>query len=159
MLQLTELGRKVAQGMVTQAEFAAIMVQQTVLPNTLTYSPQEILKWQTAGLEIRPLALILEILEELGRHHGGATVAYIKPWELIHIAIPLAGTKTTATTIARHIAEYRADKLDVSSWPNCAPAANDHRLANNWLRVFLTGSNCLKVFIMLDFRPIPQNRL
>jgi hypothetical protein len=51
--------------MVTQAEFAAIMVQQTVLPNTLTYSPQEILKWQTAGLEIRPLALILEILEEL----------------------------------------------------------------------------------------------
>jgi hypothetical protein len=29
----------------------------------------------------------------------------------------------------------------------------------NWLRVFLTGSNCLKAFIVLGFRLVPQNRL
>ena len=67
-IHLTPLGRNVAQGKVTQGEFAAIIVQQTVLPNPWTYSKQEVAKWQAAGLEIRPLSLILEVLE-IGRAH------------------------------------------------------------------------------------------
>ena len=62
---LTALGHKVAEGRVTQGEFAAIMVQQTVLPNPETYKPEELKKWRDAGLEIKPLSLILQILEHL----------------------------------------------------------------------------------------------
>ena len=32
-------------------------------------------------------------------------------------------------------------------------------VAFNWLRVFLARSNCLKVFIVLGFRPVSPNRL
>ncbi len=144
-IHLTALGRKVAQGSVTQGEFAAIMVQQTVLPNPWTYSSEDLSRWHATGLEIRPLALIIAILEELGRLHGGATAAYIRPWELIRIAIPLAGTKATATTIAHYIAEYRAGALDVSLWPNCAPAANDHRLAKEFLLFLSNYGFCRRV--------------
>ncbi|MGZ8212896.1 MAG: HNH endonuclease [Methylosarcina sp.] len=144
-LQLTELGQKVAQGKVTQGEFAAIMVQQTILPNPLTYSPDELSRWHAAGLEIRPFALILEIIEKLGRHYGGAPVAYITPWELIRIAIPLAGTKTPPTAIAHSIVKNRSGNLDVSSWPNCAPASNDHRLAKEFLLFLANFGLCRHV--------------
>lgn len=137
-IHLTPLGRKVAQGSITQGEFAAIMVQQTILPNPWTYSVQELAKWRDAGLEIRPLALILEILEKLGRHHGGLKAAYITPTELIRIAIPLAGTKSTSVNIALSISQHRKGKLDISSWPDCAPAANDPRLAKEFL-LFLSN--------------------
>jgi len=132
-IRLTALGRKVARGDVTQGEFAAIMVQQTVLPNPWTYSPQDLARWHGAGLEIRPLALILGVLEVLGRRHGGARAAYITPRELIRICIPLAGSKAQASLIAEAIAAHRAGTLDVSDWPDCAPASNDHRLAKEFL--------------------------
>jgi HNH endonuclease len=132
-IRLTPLGRKVAQGNVTQGEFAAIMVQQTVLPNPWTYSPQELAIWRSADLQIRPLALVLEVLEVLGRQHGGAGAAYITPWELIRVCIPLAGSKAQASLIAEAIAAHRAGNLDVSGWPDCTPAANDHRLAKEFL--------------------------
>lgn len=142
---LTPLGRKVAGGNVTQGEFAAIMVQQTVLPNPWTYSPEELAQWQAAGLEIKPLALILEVLEVLGRDHGGTEAAYITPWELIHICIPLAGSKAGAKQISEAIAEYRAGKLDVSGWPDCTPGANDHRLAKEFLLFLANFGLCRRI--------------
>jgi len=71
-------------------------VQQTVLPNPWTYSPQEIARWRDANLEIRPLSLILEVMEALKRDHGGIRNAFITPNELIRIIIPLAGIKGTS---------------------------------------------------------------
>lgn len=144
-IHLTSLGREVAQGRVTQGEFAAIMVQQTVLPNPWTYKPGELSKWRAAGLEIRPFALILAVLQELGRRYGGPAAAYITPWELIHIVIPLAGTRTPEASIARSIVEHRAGRLDVSSWPDCAPAANDHRLAREFLLFLSNFDFCRRV--------------
>jgi hypothetical protein len=144
-IHLTPLGRKVAGGNVTQGEFAAIMVQQTVLPNPWTYSQQELAKWSAAGLEIRPLALVLELLEILGRNHGGTSAAFITPWELMRICIPLAGAKAEADAIASAIALHRAGKLDVSDWPDCTPAANDHRLAKEFLLFLANFGLCRRI--------------
>ncbi len=141
-IELTPLGRKVAQGNVTQGEFAAIMVQQAVLPNPWTYSPEELENWRSARLEIRPLRLILEILEILGHRHGGIAAAFITPWELIRICIPLAGTKAGPEAIAEAIALHRAGKLSVSRWPDCTPASNDHRLAKEFLRFLANFGLC-----------------
>lgn len=144
-IHLTPLGRKVAQGNVTQGEFAAIMVQQTILPNPWTYSEPELAKWKTAGLEIRPLALILGVLEVLGRAHGGANAAFITPWELMRICIPLAGAKAEAGAIAEAIAMHREGKLDVSDWPDCTPGANDHRLAKEFLLFLANFGLCRRI--------------
>ncbi len=143
-IQLTALGHKVAEGKVTQGEFAATMVQQTVLPNPWTYTPAQIAEWQAAGLQIRPLAMILEILDELGRRHGTAA-AYITPFELIRICIPLAGTKATSPEITRAIWQYRARRLDISDWPDCAPASNDHRLAKEFLMFLANFGLCRRI--------------
>jgi hypothetical protein len=141
-IELTPLGKKVAQGSITQGEFASIMVQQTVLPNPWTYLPEEVKKWRAAGLEIRPLALILDVLKELGRRHGGTEAAYITPRELIRICIPLAGAKATPELIAKAIAQHRERKLNITGWPDCTPAANDHRLAKEFLKFLANFGFC-----------------
>jgi hypothetical protein len=144
-IHLTPLGRLVAEGKVTQGEFASIMVQQTVLPNPWTYTAQEIQQWNAAGLEIRPLALILEILQMLARKHGGIKASYITPFELMRICIPLAGAKSSVAQIAEAIELHRADKLDVTSWPDCTPASNDHRLAREFLLFLANFGLCRHV--------------
>lgn len=144
VIHLTSLGRRVASGHITQGEFAALMVQQTVLPNPVTYAPSEVTKWQAAGLKIRPLKLILEVIEELGRQHGGTAAASLNNEELIRLVIPLAGAKATVTVIAQHIVLYRRGQLNVSGWPDCAPEANDKRLAREFL-LFLANFSLLRL--------------
>lgn len=143
-IDLTPLGRRVASGDVTQSEFAAIIVQQTVLPNPWTYTSREIQNWRRAGLEIRPLVLILEVLSSLASSQDSRGSAFITPRELIRIVIPLAGVKATASMIAKAIAAHRSGTLDVSSWPDCAPAANDHRLATEFLLFLANFGLCRK---------------
>lgn len=145
VIHLTSLGRKIAEGRVTQSEFAAIIVQQTVLPNPWTYEPAEVAKWQAAKLEIRPFALILEIIEELGRSYEDGKVSYLSPRELIEVVIPLAGQKTLAREIASYVARYRRNELDVSKWPDCAPESNDHRLAREFLLFLSNFGLCRKM--------------
>ncbi|MDR3450370.1 MAG: HNH endonuclease [Alphaproteobacteria bacterium] len=142
-IHLTPFGQQVAKGQVTKGEFVAVMIQQTVLPNPWTYKQQEIAKWRAANLEIRPFKLILEIIEELGRQHGGASSAFLNNRELVKVVIPLAGIKATAAEIARHVFLYRNDRLDVSGWPNCAPMDNDKRLAQEFL-LFLSNFGILR---------------
>ncbi len=95
-IRLTGLGHKVAQGAITQSEFAALMVQQTVLPNPWTCSKVEFAEWRNAGLEIHPFLLILEILNELGFLSRDKAEAYISTLaflshrrELIQQGIPV----------------------------------------------------------------------
>jgi len=135
----------VAEGSVTRGEFAAVMVQQTILPNPWTYSPSQLEKWRAAQLEIRPLQLILEVIDELGSSHGGSDAAYITPNELIRVCIPLAGTKATSAEIANAIGRHRTGRLDVSGWPDCAPGANDVRLAKEFLRFLANFGICRRI--------------
>jgi hypothetical protein len=145
VIHLTPLGRLVAQGRVTRSEFAAIMVQQTILPNPWIDPPVLIQTWHDAGLEIKPLQLIIQVMEELGRSYGGIEAAYITPWELIKICIPLAGNRATSAAIARHIARHRSDRLNVDAWPDCAPGANDKRLAKEFLRFLANFGICQRI--------------
>lgn len=143
-IQLTSLGRRVASGRITQGEFAALMVQQTVLPNPATYSHQEMAKWHAANLQIRPLKLILDVIGELGRRHGGLRSAFLNNHELIRLVIPLAGAKEPVAVIAHQLALYRTGSLDISAWPNCAPMGNDRRLAREFL-LFLANFGLLQL--------------
>ncbi len=139
---LTSLGRRVASGGITRAEFAALMVQQTVLPNPATYTVAEIEKWRAAGIKIYPLKLILEVLAELGRKNG-SSAASLNNDELTKVVIPLAGANSAVQAIALDVMSYRHKQLNVSTWPDCAPAANDIRLAREFL-LFLANFGLLR---------------
>ena len=141
-IQLTPLGRRIAVGALTQGEFAAIMVKQTILPNPWTTPPDEIKKWRDAGLEIRPLKLILELLDELGNRFGLLS-AYITTNELIRIIIPLVGAKTGTVDVVDNLVLYRKGELDISAWPDCASGANDDRMARELL-LFLANFGILR---------------
>lgn len=145
IIHLTPLGRRVAEGLVTRDEFAAIMVQQTVLPNPWTFTPQQIGQWRAAGLEIKPLQLILAVIGQLGRLHGGIAAAHMTPFELIKICIPLAGDKAEPSVIARAIAQHRVGRLNIAAWPDCAPGANDVRLAKEFLRFLDNFGICRRI--------------
>ena len=145
-IQLTSLGHRIAEGRMTQGEFAAVMVRQTVLPNPWTYAEAEFRKWGEAGLQIRPLALILAIIVELGRKNGDGAAAYLSPGELIQVVIPLAGQKIPPAHIANYVARFRRGTLDVTGWPDCAPRANDPRMAREFLLFLSNFGPCRQVY-------------
>lgn len=142
VIELTDFGKRVASGAVTQNEFVSLMIQQTVLPNPATYSLAEIARWNNAGLQIRPLKLILEVLEALGRS-GGLAAASLNNDELVRVVIPLAGTMSAPAVIADCVRKYRRKTLNITGWPDCAPAANDWRLAREFL-LFLANFGVLR---------------
>lgn len=142
-IELTALGHKVAEGEVTQGEFAAIIIQQTVLPNPQTYTALELTNWKKAGLEIKPLSLILLLLEHLGELFGVEN-SYLTPNELIKVVIPLVGIKATSKEIAEILLKIRIGKLNTEGWPDCAPEANDKRLAREFL-LFLANYGICRV--------------
>jgi hypothetical protein len=92
----------------------------------------EIKRWEEQELKIKPLELILEVLTKLGQTYN-QDQACLSSNELIKIVIPLAGGKSSVSDICKAIYDNRLGILDVSSWPNCAPKANDKRLAREFL--------------------------
>lgn len=149
LIQLTQLGRQVSSGRITQGEFAALMVQQTVLPNPAIHSAAEVAKWRAAGLEIKPLQLILEVINAIG-HTAGIAEAFLTPNELIKVVIPLAGAKETVASMVAFVLRYRhVGPVVVAGWPDCTPAANDHRLAREFL-LFLANFDILRRDLSTD---------
>lgn len=131
-IELTSLGHSVASGEITKDEFAALMVRNTVLPNPRTYSESELGNWREAGLRIKPFALILSVMDGLGRR-GGLDQAYLTPNELIRIIIPLAGARASTDKITDVVHYHRRGRFDISGFPDCAVASNDKRLAREFL--------------------------
>ena len=132
IIRLTAFGHDVASGQITNDDFAALMVRNTILPNLLTYNNAEIQKWKDVGLQIKPLELILAVMDRLGRDYGNSQ-AFLRPVELIRVLIPLAGERVSIGSCAQAIYEFRSGHLNVSSWPDCAPGSNDERLAKEFL--------------------------
>jgi len=127
-IQLTELGRKLADGKITPVEFGFTVVNKLELPNNrIERSPQE---W--GELKIKPLQLILNILAELN-YSQGETEAYITPFELSRIIIPLAGENSETFRHVSAIMLFRSGELDLEDWPDCAPSSNDKRMAREFL--------------------------
>lgn len=139
IIELTEFGRHVADREISQAEFAAITVQTFRLPNPQIQSPDECDVWLKHGLILHPLKLILEIGCELLKCGEG----YLTTEELIRIIIPLSGCHAELQDYVNFVRWHRDGKLDLTQWPDCTPAANDVRIAREYL-LFLTNYGYLE---------------
>lgn len=141
-IRLTPFGRLVADRKISQTEFAALTIQTFTLPNAAVQSEDECVRWREAGLCIKPLRLLLSLLEALNRENGEG---YLTPQELVGIVIPLSGVgKATIDDHVAFLSAFRAGKLDVSQWPDCASAANDRRIAREFL-LFLANYGYVNV--------------
>lgn len=135
VIELTPFGRRVADRQISQAEFAATTIQTFKLPNPTIQSRDECQYWTRCGLELYPLRLILNIL--LGLSHIPEE-QYLTKEELIKVVIPLSGSKNvTIDDYVNFIRAFRRTPALFAQWPNCCPAANDHRIAREFL-LFLT---------------------
>lgn len=133
VIRLTEFGRRVADRQISQAEFAATTVSTFRLPNPAVQGDDECALWRNAGLSIRPLHLILGIVRNLWNR--SARAGFLTKEELIRVVIPLSSQRdfTNVSDYAEYVLSFRSGLLDVSSWPDCCPAANDHRIAREFL--------------------------
>ena len=129
-IQLTPFGIKVAEGKVTQNEFAITVIKTMKLPNLNIET--DISDWQNAGLEIKPLELILDIIRLLSDNFGSKQ-AYISPIELQKIVIPLAGDKAQMEDYLKTIVDFRNGSLNIDKFPDCSPGSNDKRMVREFL--------------------------
>ena len=129
IIELSTFGRKIADGEIARGELGPRIVESLRLPNRLI--TRDWSAWDEAGLVIEPLKLILSILTELRR--SGYRESTLSVSELTRIVIPLAGTRASVDNHCEAIREYRAQRLDISQWPNCVPRANDRRMAREFL--------------------------
>jgi len=128
---LTPFGRQVADAELSQSDFAAITVATFTLPNRGVQDDAECARWREAGLSLRPLSLILEIMRGL---RDADVAPCLTKDELTRVVIPLSGTiGMEVDDYVSFIRAYRDLGLDVSYWPNCVPSANDHRIAREFL--------------------------
>lgn len=128
LIQLTDFGRQVADGDISQSEFAAITIQTFTLPNPRCMKPEECEPWLLRHIEIQPLALILKVARELSKNGQG----WITALELIKVVIPISGTKENDPSVyAREILSYRANPYAYDDWPDCTIRSDKSR-DNNW---------------------------
>lgn len=138
VIRLTDFGRRVADRQISQAEFAATTVSTFRLPNPAVQKEDECVRWRNAGLSLRPLHLLLGIVHDLWNRN--AESGYLTKEELIRVVVPLSSQRefTAVSDYAEYVLAFRSGALDVSAWPDCCPAANDHRIAREFL-IFLAN--------------------
>lgn len=132
---LSPFGRKLADGELTQVEFATTIIKTLELPNRRIENDTS--DWDNLGLSFKPFEIILEILSSL-EERLGSIEAFITPEELIRIIIPLAGDNGTIDEYVEALYLFRNDELDLTNWPDCAPESNDKRMAREFL-LYLTN--------------------
>lgn len=133
-IELTDFGRRVADREISQTEFAAITVQTFRLPNPQIQTDDECELWLKHGLILYPLKLILEIECELLKRGEG----FITTEELTKIIIPLSGCHAELQDYINFIMWHREGTVRIDGWPDCTPAANDIRIAREYL-LFLSN--------------------
>lgn len=143
-INLTNFGQRVANGDITQIEFALTIVKSMSLPNPNIESSAIVSLWENNKLKIKPLLLILQIINNL--YNLENLEGYITANELIRIIIPLIASKYSIKETAQAIIEHRQSNIDIDSWPNFCPAANDKRMAREFL-LFLEYYHLIKKII------------
>lgn len=133
VIALTPFGRNVATSNITMAEFAATTIATLELPNLKIQD--DYATWAKFHIKFKPLELLLAILSRLSDH--GLNHRYITKFELIKIIIPISIISNDVNDFVDTLLAYRAGGLSLDGWPNCAPNANDHRMATEFL-LFLT---------------------
>lgn len=137
VITLTPFGRKVANHIISQTEFSAETIMTFTLPNNV-FDQQERKLWSNAGLKLYPLKLILAIVNKLGS--WDVEQAYLTPYELAKIIVPLSGVVGQPLEIYSDcIKLFRENRLNnLANWPNCCPDANDFRMVREFL-LFLSN--------------------
>lgn len=136
IITLTKFGKDVANHIISQTEFSAQTIISFTLPNK-AMDVNECRSWETAGLRLHPLKLILSIIYRLSIYDQ--TQAFVTPLELAKIIIPLSGVVGQPLQIyVDCIKLYREHRLNLSHWPDCCPEANDFRMAREFL-LFLSN--------------------
>lgn len=151
VIRLSALGHRLALGEVTMAEFAATTVATLTLPNPAVQSDSD--DWRRYGIRIKPLELILAVLA--GLFALGEKNAFLTKNELIKIVIPLSATARPVADFVDTLLAYRKGRLSIDSWPDCAPAANDHRMAAEFLLFLYNYGYCIRY--ESQFALVPQN--
>jgi len=139
-ISVSHLGHMLATGEITQVEFATVVIKTLELPNRQIENPAV---WDSVGLAIKPLQLILDILSSIGRNYS-SDASYITPFELVKIVIPLAGSRASINDYGHAVTQFRLGSLDISAWPDCAPSSNDRRMAREFL-IFLSKYGFLSI--------------
>lgn len=132
IITLTPLAKEIANGNINQIDFAASMIITVKLPNPVSYSTEEILKWEHHELTIHPFKLILNIIRDLSLQDEKD--GWMTNEELYRIVIPMAGDKKKPSEIAKYILAYRQDHNIIEGWPDCVPRSNDKRFSGEYLR-------------------------
>jgi len=127
---VSPFGQLLATGKITQVEFATTVVKTLELPNKRI--AEDTADWDAVGLKIKPLELVLDVLGNIAERYG-SNEAYISPFELVKIIIPLAGAKALLVNYSDAIIQHRQGLIDISKWPDCAPNSNDKRIAREFL--------------------------
>ncbi len=151
VIQLSNLGWQVATSELSQDEFAALIIHQTELPNRNTFPEALYQKWLDAGIRVKPFVLILEVITCLGKEAGDSQ-AYITEEELVKIIVPLSGNSQPPSVHAEHIIEHRNGNLNLSAWPSCCEAANDKRMAREFLYFLANYDVCAKNIVDEELR-------
>ena len=110
-IELSEFGRKFAQGGISHTEFATTVVRTLTLPNK---NLEDGIQWDSIGLSIKPFELICTILVELSNEYG-PQAAYLTPRELGKVIIPLAGDSGTMTEYLESLIAFREQQWDFSA--------------------------------------------
>ena len=139
-IELTDMGRRLASGGITPTEFAPAVVRQLRLPNNLVET--NIGPWTKAGLQIRPLRLILEVMG--GLRASGVGEHYLTREELTSIVIPLAGQSRPVGEHVTAVSLRRQGTLSLAGWPDCVPSANDARMAGEFLKFLSEYGFCVE---------------
>lgn len=131
LIRLTPFGQRVADHEISQAEFAATTIKTLKLPNRHIQPEDECQIWEAHGISLFPLQLILDILREL--KNRDIAQKHLTPNELIKIIIPLSATNANIEDYANFILWNRNSELNLTTWPDCCPDANDRRIAREFM--------------------------
>lgn len=127
---LTELAKEIADGRVSQIDFASATIINFKLPNTINYKKEEIRNWENNDLLIHPFKLILEVMRELRKIEQG----WLTNEELYNVVVPMAGDKQKPSKIAEYVARYREYPDIIKCWPEQENRSNDIRFTGEYLR-------------------------
>jgi len=130
LIILTNFGRQLADGEITQVEFASTIILTFELPNRRI--EEDTTEWDQIDLIIKPFEIILNIISTL-HERLGTQEGYISVEELIKLVIPLAGDNGTIDEYIEAITLFRQNRIDLTTWPDCAPESNDKRMAREFM--------------------------
>lgn len=142
-LQLTGLGKHLADGRMTVDEFVTNLIFWHRLPNEYVENNATVELWRDKGLTIYPLLIIMKVLRHLS---GSVNQCYLTPDEVERILVPLSilGHQLKSDQFVDAILEYRDNRSAAAHFPNCTPKSNDARMVREHL-LFLKNFGVLRL--------------